>query len=782
MTTRFFGAPVRRNEDRKLLTGQALFIDDVELPEMLHTAFLRSQVAHARISRIDVSKALQRPGVVAVYTANDLGAYWQPGPLLVPPPPIPGIAFNLKTQVPLAKDKVRYVGEPLAVVVAQSRYIAEDALDDILVDLESLPPIVDVESALEGAAICVHDELKSNVAAHVRQAKGDYRSAAAKAHRVLKRRFHYEHGMSSPIETRGVVAQWNARGQQMTVWDTTQAPVFIRNGLAAMLGLGERQVRVIAPFVGGGFGPKIMMFYPEEVTLPWISMRLNRPVKWIEDRHEHFFATTHERGQVHDAEIALTADGRILGVRDVFLHDTGAYNPYGLTVPINSQCTLLGPYVVPAYDSTFTAVFTNLPIVTPYRGAGRQHGVFVIERLLDLAAHELGIDPAEIRRRNLIPPGAFPYQNEIIYQDFQPLQYDSGNYEPVLDKALEAIRYDQFRKDEQPKLRAQGRCVGISVACYVEGTGVGPYEGAKVQVQSNGKVSVVTGIGTQGQGHFTSFAQIAADQLGVDVTEVDIVTGDTDQFYWGAGTFASRGAVVAGNAISEAAHAVRKKALKLASEAFECSEDDLVVANGKISITGIPEKFIRLGELAQRANPMRGAVKPGTEPGLESTQYFGPPSGATANGVHAVILEIDPLTFELKIIKYVVVHDCGTVINPMILAGQIHGGVAQGIGNAFYEKLAFDDQGQLLNASLADYLLPTALEVPRMELAHTTTPSPLNPLGIKGAGEAGAIPVGPLIAQAIEDALDLKRKKIELLEIPLSPSRLFELTQKGDCA
>jgi carbon-monoxide dehydrogenase large subunit len=782
MTTRFFGAPVRRNEDRKLLTGQALFIDDVELPEMLHAAFLRSQVAHARIGQIDVSKALQRPGVVAVYTANDLGAYWQPGPLLVPPPPIPGIVFNLKTQVPLAKDKVRYVGEPLAVVVAESRYIAEDALDDILVDLESLPPIVDLESALESAATRVHDEFKSNVAAYVHQAKGDYRSAAAKANRVLKRRFHYEHGMSSPIETRGIVAQWNARGQQMTVWDTTQAPVFIRNGLAAMLGLGERQVRVIAPFVGGGFGPKIMMFYPEEVTLPWISMRLNRPVKWIEDRHEHFFATTHERGQVHDAEIALTADGRILGVKDVFVHDTGAYNPYGLTVPINSQCTLLGPYVVPAYDSTFTAVFTNLPIVTPYRGAGRQHGVFVIERLLDLAAHELGIDPAEIRRRNLIPPGAFPYQNEIIYQDFQPLQYDSGNYEPVLDKALEAIRYDQFREDEQPKLRAQGRCVGIGVACYVEGTGVGPYEGAKVQVQSNGKVSVVTGIGTQGQGHFTSFAQIAADQLGVDVTEVDIVTGDTDQFYWGAGTFASRGAVVAGNAISEAAHAVRKKALKLASEAFECSEDDLVVADGKISITGIPEKFIRLGELAQRANPMRGAVKPGTEPGLESTQYFGPPSGATANGVHAVILEIDPLTFELKIIKYVVVHDCGTVINPMILAGQIHGGVAQGIGNAFYEKLAFDDQGQLLNASLADYLLPTALEVPRMELAHTTTPSPLNPLGIKGAGEAGAIPVGPLIAQAIEDALDLKRKKIELLEIPLSPSRLFELTQKGDCA
>ncbi len=779
MTTRFFGAPIKRNEDKKLLTGQALFVDDVELPGMLHAAFLRSQVAHGKIKRIDVSRAKQRPGVVAVYTADDYGAYWQHGPLLVPPPPIPGSIFNLRTQVPLARDKVRHVGEPLAVVVAESRYIAEDALDDIEVDLEPLPAVIDLEAALCAGSALVHDDLGSNISAQVHQARGDYRSAAGKAHLILKRRFRYEHGISSTIETRGVVAQWDVRSQHMTIWDTTQAPVFVRNGLAGILGLGERQVRVIAPFVGGGFGPKIMMFYPEEVALPWIAMRLNRPVKWIEDRLEHFFATTQERGQIHDAEIALSRDGRILGIKDVFLHDGGAYDPYGLTVPINSQCTLLGPYVVPAYDSAFTAVFTNLPIVTPYRGAGRQHGVFVIERLLDLAAHELGIDPAEIRRRNLIPADAFPYKNGIIYQDFSQLEYDSGNYEPVLDQALEAIGYKEFVEHEQPRLRAQGRHVGIGIACYVEGTGIGPYEGAKVQVQANGKVSVATGIGTQGQGHFTSLAQIAADQLGVDVTDVDIVTGDTDQFYWGAGTFASRGAVVAGNAVNEAARVVRQKALKLASDAFECSEDDLVLADGKVSIVGIPEKFIPLGELARRANPMRGAVKPGTEPGLESTQYFGPPSGATANGVHAMIVEVDPETFDLKILKYVVVHDCGTVINPMILAGQIHGGVAQGIGNAFYEKLAFDDQGQLLNASLADYLLPTALEVPRMEVGHTTTPSPLNPLGIKGAGEAGAIPVGPLFAQAIEDALQLKAKKVELLEVPLSPSLIFELTRKA---
>jgi aerobic carbon-monoxide dehydrogenase large subunit len=779
MSTRSFGQPVKRNEDRKLLTGQALFVDDVELPGMLHVAFLRSQIAHARIVSIDVSKALQRPGVIAAWTAADLGAYWRHGPLLVQPPPIPGTIFHERTQVPLAKDKVRHVGEPLVIVVAESRYIAEDALDDIDVELEALDAVVDLERALAPGSARVHDDLDSNVSAHVYQSKGNYIAAAAKAHRVLKRRFLYEHGISSPIETRGVVANWDARASQMTIWDTTQAPVFVRNGLAAMLGLNERNVRVIAPFVGGGFGPKIMMFYPEEVLLPWASMRLNRPLKWIEDRLEHFFATTHERGQIHDAEIAIAADGRILGVKDVFLHDGGAYDPYGLTVPINSQCTLLGPYVIANYDSTFTQVFTNLPIVTPYRGAGRQHGVFVIERLLDLSAHELGIDRAEIRRINLIPPEAFPYNNEIIYQDFAPLSYDSGNYEPVLDMALEAIGYAGF-KAAQTEARAQGRHIGLGLACYVEGTGIGPYEGAKVQVQSNGKVSIATGIGTQGQGHFTVFAQIAAEQLGVAVTDIDVVTGDTDQFYWGAGTFASRGAVVAGNAVNEAAKVVRQKALKLAGELFECSEDDLVLENGKVSITGVPGQFITLGDLAGRANPMRGAVKPGTEPGLEATQYFGPPSGATANGVHAIIVEMDPRTFDLKILRYVVVHDCGTVINPMILAGQIHGGVAQGIGNAFFEKLAWDDQGQLLNASLADYLLPTSLDVPRMELSHTVTPSPLNPMGIKGAGEAGAIPVGPLFAQAIEDALDLPSRGIELLEIPLSPSRLYELTRKGE--
>lgn len=775
MATRYFGAPVTRNEDPRLLAGQALFVDDVELPGLLHAAFYRSPYAHARIKHVDVTRALARPGVIAAYTAADLGDYWQPGPLLVPPPPVPGIVFNARTQVPLAKDKVRHAGEAIVLVIAESRYIAEDAMADIDVDFEPLPAVVDLEQALAPDAALVHADVGSNVAAHVIQRKGEYAAAKQHAHLVLKRRFLYDHGASAPIETRGVVAHWDARAAKLSVWDTTQAPVVIRNGLAAMLGLSEKQVRVIAPFIGGGFGPKIMMFYPEEVLVPWAALQLNRPVKWIEDRAEHFYATTNERNQVHDAEIAVSKDGRIIGVHDVFLHDTGAYDPYGLTVPLNSQCTLLGVYHVPHYYSEFTAVFTTKTIVTPYRGAGRQHGVFVMERLLDLAAAALGMDGNEIRRRNFIAPDAFPYNNEIIYQDFAPLVYDSGNYAPILEKALELIGYQNFVTKVQPAARAAGRQLGIGVVCYVEGTGIGPYEGARVQVQASGKVSVATGIGTQGQGHFTSLAQLAADQVGVDVRDVEVVTGDTDQFYWGAGTFASRGAVVAGNAVNEAAKDVRRKILKLAGEIFECAEDDLEIADGAVHVRGVPANSIKLGTLAQRANPLRGAVKPGTEPGLESTNYFGPERGATASGAHAMILEVDPETMLVEVQKYVVVHDCGEVINPLILEAQVVGGVAQGIGNAFYEQLIYDENGQLVNGSFIDYLLPTALDVPAVTVAHQVTPSPLNPLGVKGAGEAGAIPVGALFAQAVENAL--AGTGLEVLEIPLSPNRLWELVE-----
>ena len=774
MTTRYFGQRIKRNEDFKMLTGQALHVDDVHLPGMLHAAFYRSGYAHGRIKSIDTSAAKERSGVVAIYTAEDLGDYWQPGPLLVPPPPtIERKTFHQRTQVPLAKDKVRFVGEPIVMVVADSRYTAEDAVGDIWVEIEPLNAVVDLEQALSEDAPLIHEDLPSNEAAHIIQEKGNYEEAVKQADVVIKRRLWYDRGTAAAMENRGIVADWEAKSGQLTIWDTTQAPIFIRNILAGMLGLPEHQVRVIAPFIGGGFGPKIMMGYQEEVLLPWVSMRLNRPVKWIEDRQENFFATTQERGQVHDVELALTKDGKILGLKQIFIHDTGAYDPYGLTIPLNSQANALGPYATPNYYGEFRVAFTNKPIVTPYRGAGRQHGVFVIERLLDIAAKELGLSPVEIRRRNFIQPEQFPYNHEIIFQDFAPLTFDSGDYEPALDKALEMIGYEQFITEEQPRLRAEGKHVGIGIVAYVEGTGIGPYEGARVTVGATGKVSVSTGIGTQGQGHYTSFAQIVADEVGVDVRDVHLVSGDTAAFHWGAGTFASRGAVVAGNAIHGAAHEVRKKILKMAGEQLEVAESDLELGEGEVRVKGVPETAIKLGQLAMAANPLRGAVKPGTEPGLEATSYFGPEGGTTASGVHAMIVEVDPDTMQVEIKKYVVVHDCGKVINPLILDGQIHGGVAQGIGNAFYEQLHFDENGQLLNASFMDFLLPTALDVPHIDIGHHETPSPLNPLGIKGAGEAGAIPTATLFAQAVENAL--ADYDLEILEIPLSPNRLFEL-------
>jgi carbon-monoxide dehydrogenase large subunit len=776
---RTLGQPITRNEDPRLLTGQALFVDDVNMPGMLHAAFLRSDYAHARLLSVDVAAARERPGVVAVYTADDMGDDWQHGPPLVSPPPtLREITFHSRTQVPLAKDKVRLAGEPIAVVIAESRYIAEDALEDIWVDLEPLPAVVDLEQALEPNAPLVHEDLESNLAAHMIQRKGDFESAREGADLVLKRRITIDRGAAAAMENRGIVAHWDPKSRHLTLWDTTQSPIPIRNGLAKMFGLSENQVRVVAPFVGGGFGPKIMMFYAEEMVLTWATLQLGRPIKWIEDRRENFYATTQERGQIHEVEIAVSNDGRILGLSDHFLHDTGAYDPYGLTIPLNTQCHALGPYLIPNYYTETKVVFTNKIIATPVRGAGRPQGVFVIERMLDLAARELGIDRVEIRRRNFLPPDVFPYDNEIIDQAFVPLIYDSGNYQRTLDQAVARIGYEDFVRNEQPRLQAEGKHVGIGIVSFVETTGVGPYEGARVTVEASGKVSVATGVGTQGQGHFTSFAQIVADQLGVNVRDINLVTGDTAEFHWGTGTFASRGAVVAANAILAASESVRAKILKLASRVLETPEEELELADGMVRVADIPQQSIGLDELAVMANPLRGAVEPGTEPGLESTDYYGPKYGATANGCHAMIVEVDPETMMVDIQRYVAVEDCGTVLNPLILDGQVHGGIALGIANSYYEQLIYDDNGQLLNASLADYLIPSTGEVPRIEVGHEETKSPLNPIGSKGAGEAGTIPVPACFVQAVEDALH--DADLEILEAPLNPSRLWDLYQAAE--
>jgi carbon-monoxide dehydrogenase large subunit len=777
VTEKYVGQRMTRTEDPRLLTGQALFVDDVEIPGMLHAAFLRSDYAHARVLSIDVSAARERPGVVAVFTAEDMGDHWRPSPPNVSPPPgMEGVTFYSRTPVPLVKDKVRHAGEALAMVIAESRYIAEDAVEDIWVEVEPLEVVVDIERALDPGVPLVHDDLESNLAAHLAQGKGDYEAARAQADLVVQRRITIDRGAAGAMENRGIVAHWEQKSQHLTVWDTTQAPIPIRNGLAALFGLSAHQVRVIAPFVGGGFGPKIMLYYPEEVILTWATLKLGRPIKWIEDRRENFYATTQERGQVHYAEMALSKEGRILGIKHEFVHDTGAYNPYGLTVPLNTQSHAMGAYDVQNYWSDLKVVFTNKTIVTPVRGAGRPQGIFMVERLLDIAARELGIDRVEIRKKNLIPPDAFPYEHKIIDQAFAPLVLDSGNYAATLDKAAAMIGYEQFVKEEQPRLRAEGKHVGLGIVSFIETTGVGPYEGARITVETDGRVSVATGVGTQGQGHFTSFAQIVADQLGVSPRDVRMVTGDTAEFHWGTGTFASRGAVVAANAIHAAAVSVRKKILKQASKALNTPEEELELVDGHVRVADIPRQSISLGELATLANPLRGAVEPGTEPGLESTDYFGPKYGATANGSHAMILEVDPETMMVDIKKYVTVEDCGTVLNPLILEGQIHGGVALGIANSYYEQLIYDESGQLLNASLADYLIPTATEVPRIEVGHEETRSPLNPLGSKGAGEAGTIPVPAVFAQALEDAL--ADYDLEIVEMPMSPNRLFELLHR----
>lgn len=779
MTAKYFGKPLPRLEDKFLLTGNAKFIDDIELPGMLHAAFYRSDYAHAIIKSIDVSAARQHPGVIAVYTAEDFGDFWKPGPLQVPPPfAIKGAEFSARTLVPIAKDKVRFSGEPLAVVIAESRYIAEDAFDDIIVDVDVLPAVCDLEKAWEDNTVRVHDDLPNNRAALVKQESGNYEEAKKQADVVISKRMLVEHVAAAAMENRGFVVNWDERNQELTIWASTQSPLTIRGSVARALGLAESQVRVINPYIGGGFGPKVMSSQADDVLLPWIAMRLKRPVKWIEDRRENFLATTSERDQVHHAEIALKKDGTILGFKDVFYHNTGAYDSYGMTVPLNTQTHTVSNYRIPNFYTEIRMVFTNQMVVTPVRGAGRSEGVHTMERMIDFAARKLGMDPVELRRKNLLRPEEFPLKTGIIGQDFVEGVLDSGDYLGNLEKCLEMVDYEKFRKEIQPKARKEGRRLGIGVVAFTEGTAVGPYEGCKITVSTNGKVTMVTSYSTQGQGHFTVFAQIVAEALNVPLEDVKVITGDTGHFAWGAGTFASRGATLVGTATYLAAQKVRAKIFATASKALNVPEDQVELCEGSVCIKGQPDKFILLGELASKANPMRGAVEPGVEPGLEATAYYAPPHGATGSGACAIILEIDPETLKPKIDRLVLVHDCGEVINPLMLEGQIQGGISMGIGNAFYEKLSYDENGQLLTASFMDYLMPQATDMPaKMELGHLHNKSPLNPLGIKGVGEAGALPPPPAFCQAFEDAFS--EYPIEILESNLNPSIVYEYLKKA---
>ncbi len=781
MTDKYFGKPIKRLEDKYILTGNVKYVDDIEVPGQLHAAFLRSDYAHARILKIDASEALKRPGVVAVYTAEDFGDFWKPGPLQVPPPTaIAGSQFNARTIVPIAKDKIRYSGEVLAVVIAESRYIAEDAFDDIIVDVDPLPAVVDLEKAWEDTSVLVHDDLPSNMAALVKQEVGNYEEARKNADVVVSKRMLIEHVAAAAMENRGTIASWDEQNQVMTIWAGTQSPLTIRGSVSRALGLAESQVHVITPYIGGGFGPKVMTSLADDVLLPWISKKLKRPIKWIEDRRENFLATTSERDQVHHCEIALKKDGTIIGFKDVFYHNTGAYDSYGMTVPLNTQTHTISNYRIPNFYSEIRMVFTNQMVVTPVRGAGRSEGIFAMERMVDFAAKELGISPIEIRKKNLLRVDELPLKTGVIGQDFVVNTLDSGDYLGNFEICLEKIEYEKFRKEIQPKARAEGKRLGIGVVAFTEGTAVGPYEGCKVTVSTSGKVTMTSGYSTQGQAHQTVFAQIIADQLNVKVEDVRVVTGDTNQFAWGAGTFASRGAALVGAATYLAAQKVRAKILSTASKKLEVPEEELELCEGSVCVKGKPETTIPLGMLAILANPMRGVVEPGVEPGLEATAYYGPPHGSTGCGAMGVIVSIDEVTCKPVIERMVMVDDCGTMINPLIVDGQLQGGISMGIGNTLYERLVYDENGQLVTASFMDYLMPLATDMPKkLDIVHNHAESSLkvNPLGIKGVGEAGAIPPGPAIVQALEDAF--RDRNLEILESNLSPSQIYEYLKKA---
>nr|WP_227467035.1 aerobic carbon-monoxide dehydrogenase large subunit [Nocardioides lijunqiniae] len=786
------GTGVQRVEDQRLLRGHGRYADDVAVDaSTLHCAVLRSPHAHARIVDIDVADVLDVDGVHAVWTYDDLtGPMAEPLPLLIPHPAL----THGRTQYALAKDEVNYVGEAIAFVVADDRYVAEDAVGRIRVSYDLLPPVVGIEAA-RAADRLVHDDVPGNVGARMEQSTGDVEAALAASPRRLTLDLDVERSACMPLEGRGTVARWDPDIDRLQVWSSTQTATGVRAVVAVKLGLDLRQVDVITPDVGGGFGVKINHPWPEELLVPLAARTLGRTVKFTEDRREHFISSAHERGQVQHIEVGFDDDGRLLALDVMFWHDHGAYSPYGLIVPIITSTQLLGPYKPEVYRVVFESLYTNTVMVTPYRGAGRPQGCYAMERAMDAIAAELGKDRTEVRAANFIQPDEFPFEQGLVFQDGRELTYDSGDYPASLEKIKALIGWDDFPA-YRAEMAAQGRRVGIGLACYVEGTGVGPYEGAHVHVETSGKVKVATGLTTQGQGHATVFAQLVADELGCRFEDVEVVTGDTRRMPYAVGTFASRAAVMSGSAIHLAARKAKQKALKIAAEALEASPDDLQIVDGVVSVKGSPGSAIDLGTVAVLSNPLRYAfdeaskaatqftvgdaskppVAEDEEPGLEGTDFYSPERSTFASGMHAVIVETDPLTAEITVLKYAVVHDCGKLINPTIVEGQIHGGVAQGVGGALYERMVYDESGQLLNASFMDFLMPYVTEVPDgIDIDHLETPSPLNPLGIKGAGEAGVIPSAAVFASAIEDAEGLTSTGLAITAMPISPSDLFHL-------
>src|ERR671930_243334 len=754
----FIGRSLPRREDHRLLTGRGQFIADLNRPHMLHAVFVRSPLAHARIRAVDLARARRAPGVACALGGAELAQQL---------PPVADIQVSLprkwttlvqhkfiNPQQPLlAHDKVRHVGEAVAVIVADSRHAAEDAAQLVGLDLDPLPAVVDPEQALRPGAPIIHERFKSNLIGGFSIGKGDIDAALARAPHRLKRRFHHHRYAAAPMECRGVVGVHDPRTDSVTIWSATQVVHWVRREAAAVLRLPEARVRCVALDVGGGFGLKGDV-YPEDLLIPFLARQLGRPVQWIEDRREHLMCSCHSRDQMHEIEVGFDDEGRILALRDRFIVDCGAWNPIGAGVVYNTAVHLLGPYKLDAVAIEARIAATNKVPNAPYRGAGRPEAAFAMERIVDLIAGKLALEPADVRLRNMIRPDEMPYRVGIPYRDGEPIVLDSGDYQSALRKAVDAIGGIAAFRERQRAAREEGRYLGLGIGCYVEGTGVGPFESAMVRIDPSGKIFVSSGACPQGQGMETIFAQVAADIWRVDPDDVVMSLADTAEIAIGFGTIASRSTVTLSAAIHGASERLRAKVFAIAANLLECAVGDLELRKNGVGIVGVPGAEVSLADVARASRPGWDHRRPpGTHAGLEETYYFEPPTVTWSYAVHAAVLEVDVEVGRVTIEKYAIAHDCGVVVNPMLVEGQILGGAAQGIGGALLEEFNYDRDGQLLAGSFMDYMVPTACEIPSMHLIHQHSPSPLNPLGVKGVGEGGAIAPPAAIANAVGDAL-----------------------------
>jgi carbon-monoxide dehydrogenase large subunit len=769
MGAKWFGASVKRKEDPAFLTGRGRYIDDITMPGMVYAVVLRSPHGHAGIRGIDKTAALALPGVHGVFTHTDLPEAMQQRtvPLLVPSPTIK------QSFMPycLAKDEVCFVGEPVAIVVADSRYIAEDAAALVDVDYEVLPAVSDCAKGLQPGAPAAHRGSPNNLAAFIPIKVGDSDAAFAQAAHVFREKIFQHRGGPFFIECRGMIAVPDPVTDALTIYVSSQGPHRHKRVLLDLMDWADHQLRIVTPDVGGGFGPK-GSFYAEYGAIGAAAMSLRRPVKWIEDRRENFLSTQQERDQYWDLEIAVDKDAKILGVRGTIVHDSGAYMPWGVVLPWIAATTTPGPYVIPAFKVDVSCAFTNKVPTSPVRGAGRPEAVVAMERLMDRVAREMKLDRAEVRRRNFIKPEQMPYKVGIIFRDGRPVTYDSGDYPTCQQKALAAAGYDGFRA-RQEAARQQGRYIGIGIGNAVEATGLGPYESATARVSTSGKITVYTGATPQGQSHKTVLAQIAADHFGCTPDDITIVCADTAATGLGVGSFAARTAVNAGSSVHIAAGQAAQKVKQFAAQAMEVAEHDIVLENGFAKVAGSDLKM-SFKDVAARSVGMPGfSMAGGPEPGLEATSHFTPDQSTYSNGTHIAEVEVDTETGQVTILRYVVMHDCGHVINPMVVEGQVVGGVIHGVGNAFFERMVYDDQAQPLSTMFSEYLLPASTDSPNVEILHMETPSPLNPLGIKGAGEGGTIPAIAALVSAVEDAL--APFGVTIAEAPITPARIVAL-------